>query len=250
MVKVSLCFVLLYCISGGIFAATPLRVVTELSPPHQTMQNGQVAGLSTALVKAVLTEAKLDAQIEMYPWARSLRIARSRPNVLIYNIARTAERETEFHWIGTVAAYQFGFVALSHRNDIKIAKLQDAKALTIAVQRDDLSANFLMNNGFVLGQQLVLAADITESWQLLLNGKVDLVIDDPAALADMAARLTLAESNIRFVYAIPELAQQTWLAANIQTPAELVTQLKLAHRKVATTALYQQVMSSTYHLQQ
>mgnify|MGYP006171837607 CR=1 FL=1 len=26
-------------------------------------------------------------------------------------------------------------------------------------------------------QQLVLAADITESWQLLLNGKVDLVID-------------------------------------------------------------------------
>ncbi|WP_240223367.1 substrate-binding periplasmic protein [Rheinheimera hassiensis] len=238
---------LLFCINGAIFAATPLRVVTELSPPHQTMQNGEVAGLSTALVKAVLTEAKLETQIEMYPWARSLRIARSRPNVLIYNMARTAQREAEFHWIGTVAAYHFGFVALSHRTDITIERLQDAKTLTIAVQRDDLSANFLMNNGFAIGQQLVLAADITESWQLLINGKVDLVIDDPAALADMAASLKLPQEYIRFVYAIPELAQQTWLAANIQTSAELVTRLKQAHHKVAATALYQQVMSSTYH---
>lgn len=250
MVKASLCFTLLFCLSGALFAAAPLRVVTELSPPHQTMHNGDVAGLSTALVKAVLTEANLDTQIEMYPWARSLRIARSQPNVLIYNIARTAPREAEFHWIGTVAAYQFGFVALKHRNDIRIEKLQDASAFTIAVQRDDLSANFLMDNGFKLGQQLVLAADITESWQLLINGKVDLVIDDQAALADMAASLELPESYIHFVYAIPELAQQTWLAANIQTPAELVTKLKLAHDKVATTTLYHQVMTSTYHPQQ
>ncbi|HEY0921473.1 transporter substrate-binding domain-containing protein [Rheinheimera pacifica] len=247
MVKLRLCFVLLYGMSGAIFAATPLRVVTELSPPHQTMQHGEVAGLSTALVRAVLTEAELETKIEMYPWARSLRIARSRPNVLIYNMARTAEREAEFHWIGTVAAYQLGFVALNHRNDIKIEKLQDAKIFTIAVQRDDLSANFLMNNGFALGQQLVLAADITESWQLLLNGKVDLVIDDPVALADMAASLKLPEKYIRFVYAVPELAQQTWLAANIQTSPELVTRLKQAHHKVAATALYQQVMSSSYH---
>lgn len=219
MVKLKLCVVLLVSISGVIIAA-PLRVVTELSPPHQTIQHGEVAGLSTALVRAILAEAKLEAKIEMYPWARALRIARNEPNVLIYNMARTAEREAGFHWIGTVAAYQLGFVALSHRSDIKIENLQDAKTFTIAVQRDDLSANFLMNNGFTLGQQLVLAADITESWQLLLNGKVDLVIDDPVALQDMAANLELPEKYVHFVYAVPELAQQTWLAASIQTSPE------------------------------
>lgn len=245
MLKRWCCLLWLSC---SALAQPPVRVVTELSPPHQTLQGGEVAGLSTSLVRAVLTEAQLEATIEMYPWARSLHIARAQPNVLIYNIARTAEREAQFHWIGPVAAYEFGFVALRHRQDIRIDSLESAKLYSIAVQRDDLSANFLMDQGFTPGQQLVLAADIIESWQLLLNGKVDLVIDDPVALAGMTATLALPESTVRFVYAIPQLAQQTWLAASIQTSPLLVKQLQQAHTKVAETSLYQQVMSSGYRI--
>ena len=203
-------------------AQEALRVVTELSPPHQTLVNGEVSGISTELVRAVLAEAGVSAQIELYPWARAFRIARSRPNILIYNMARTAEREQQFRWIGTVAAYQLGFVSLSHRSDIKISSVADAKQYTVAVQRDDLSANFLINNGFVPDVQLVQVADIAESWQLLLNGKVDLVIDDPVALNGMVATLGLRRRDVNFIYAIPELEQQTWLAASIATPELLV----------------------------
>lgn len=227
-------------------AQEPLRVVTELSPPHQTLVNGEVAGISTDLVRAVLAEADISAQIELYPWARAFRIASSRPNILIYNMARTPERENAFQWIGTVAAYQLGFVGLTHRSDIKIASVEDARQYTIAVQRDDLSADFLINNGFVPGVQLVLVADIAESWQLLLNGKVDLVIDDPVALNGMVAALGLRLRDVNFIYAIPQLEQQTWLAASIDTPQRLVEQLQMAHSKVAQTVRYQQVMSSSY----
>lgn len=233
-----------FCSSA--WAQEPLRVVTELSPPHQTLVNGEVSGISTELVRAVLAEAGVSAQIELYPWARAFRIARSRPNILIYNMARTAEREQEFRWIGTVAAYQLGFVSLSHRSDIKISSVADAKQYTVAVQRDDLSANFLINNGFVPDVQLVQVADIAESWQLLLNGKVDLVIDDPVALNGMVATLGLRRRDVNFIYAIPELEQQTWLAASIATPELLVKQLQAAHSKVAQTVRYQQVMSSSY----
>lgn len=227
-------------------AQEPLRVVTELSPPHQTLVNGEVAGISTDLVRAVLAEADISAQIELYPWARAFRIASSRPNILIYNMARTPERENAFQWIGTVAAYQLGFVGLTHRSDIIIASVDDARQYTIAVQRDDLSADFLINNGFVPGVQLVLVADIAESWQLLLNGKVDLVIDDPVALNGMVAALGLRLRDVNFIYAIPQLEQQTWLAASINTPQRLVEQLQMAHSKVAQTVRYQQVMSSSY----
>lgn len=233
-------------ISVGLAAQSPLRVVTELSPPHQTLQQGEVAGLSTELVKDILASAGLAVSIELYPWARSFRIAKSQPNVLIYNMARTAEREAQFHWIGTVAAYQLGFVALSHRRDIQINSLADAKRYSVAVQRDDISADFLMSNGFKRGGALVFAADITESWQLLLNGKVDLVIDDPVALTDMATVLGIANQDVRFIYAIPELAQHTWLAASLQTPRELVTRLQQAHSQIAKTERYKQIMSSDY----
>lgn len=234
------------CLSCSVAANASLRVVTELSPPHQTLVAGEIAGLSTELVRATLAKAGVTAQIEVYPWARSFRIAQSRPDVLIYNMARTAEREAQFHWIGTVAAYQLGFVALSHRDDIRIKALSDAVGYTIAVQRDDLAANFLMQNGFSTGQQLVLAADITESWQLLLNGKVDLVVDDAVAFTAMAETLALPYKYLRFVYAIPELAQHTWLAASLETSPELVKRLQQAHSEVATTEYYQKVMSSGY----
>lgn len=234
----------LFCCSAT--AQEALRVVTELSPPHQTLVDGKVAGISTELVQAILAEAGYGAQIELYPWARAFRIARNQPNVLIYNMARTTERETEFQWIGTVAAYQLGFVGLAHRSDIKLSSVEDAKRYTVAVQRDDLSADFLIDNGFVPGVQLVLVADIAESWQLLLNGKVDLVIDDPVALNGMLAALGLRKRDVNFIYAIPQLEQQTWLAASLTTSQNVVKQLQSAHSKVAQTVRYQQVMSSSY----
>ncbi|MBZ9612067.1 substrate-binding periplasmic protein [Rheinheimera maricola] len=223
-----------------------MRVVTELSPPHQTLVQGEVSGLSTELVKDVLAAAGLAGKFELYPWARSFRIARSQPNVLIYNMARTTEREAQFHWIGTVAAYQLGFVALSHRDDIQINTVTDAIHYTVAVQRDDISADFLMKNGFKKGMQLVLAADITESWQLLFNGKVDLVIDDPVALTGMAMQLGVANQDVRFVYGITELEQHTWLAASLQTPPELIERLQQAHSQIAKTERYRRIMASDY----
>lgn len=227
-------------------ASVPLRVVTELSPPHQTLVNGEVAGLSTILVQQILREAGLSARIEIFPWARAFRLASSQPNTLIYNMARTEERENQFYWIGTVAAYQLGFVALAHRQDITIQSLQDARPYSIAIQRDDLSANFLLQHGFVVGTELVVAADIIESWQLLVHGKVDLVIDDPVALTEMAKLLAISVEQLRFVYAIPELAQHTWLAASLQTAPQLIMQLQQAHAVVAKTDFYQQVMLSRY----
>ena len=237
---------LCFSLSASAHAAEPLRVVLEISPPHQTLENGKVGGLTTTVVEAMLQHAGLTPVYEVYPWARAFRIAATTPDVLIYNMARTPERENSFHWIGTVAVYQLGFVALAHRQDITIQSLQDARPYSIAIQRDDLSANFLLQHGFLVGTELVVAADIIESWQLLVHGKVDLVIDDPVALTEMAKLLAISVEQLRFVYAIPELAQHTWLAASLQTAPQLIMQLQQAHAVVAKTDFYQQVMLSRY----
>ena len=46
----------------------PLRVVLEISPPHQTWQQGEVGGLTTILVRQLLTELQLSPVFEVYPW--------------------------------------------------------------------------------------------------------------------------------------------------------------------------------------
>lgn len=229
----------------GVEAAS-LRIVTELSPPHQTVENGRVAGVSTQIVEATLQQAGLQSRIEVYPWARAFYIATSVPNVLIYNIARTAERENEFHWIGPVANYRLGLVRLAERTDLAPNHLQDLGSAVIAVQRDDFSYHWLKQQGMRVGKELQLSADILESWRLLLKGKVDYVIDDEAALRLMERQLAQPQGSTRFVLAIPQLEQKTYLAASKDTDPALVKKLQQAHLQVQTTALYQNVMAGRF----
>jgi polar amino acid transport system substrate-binding protein len=214
-----------------LFAHDSVTVVTELSPPHQTFENGQIAGTSTNIVRHVLEASKVDAEFKIYPWARAFNIAKSKPNTLIYNIARTPEREKLFHWIGQVASYQFGFVKLSSREDISIQSIEQAKQYTIAVQRDDVSSNWLFENGFSEHMHKIITADIASSWDLLIKGKVDLIIDDPNLFETMQTKLGLKEKAVTLAYPITALNQSTWLAINIHSSEDLVARLMKAFQE-------------------
>lgn len=230
-------FTLIFASALGILFSTNLvlandtvKVVTELSPPHQTFENGKVSGTSTDIVRRVLDASKIQALIKIYPWARAFNIAQSTPNTLIYNMARTPAREKQFHWIGKVASYQFSFVKLTSRTDINIRSLGQAKQYTIAVQRDDIASLWLLQKGFSEQQNKIVTSDIQNSWDLLLNGKVDLIIDDPQLFKTMQAKLGLKDNIVDVAYPLSELDQDTWLAINIDSSADLVSRLKTAYQ--------------------
>lgn len=223
--------------------AEAIRVVLEVSPPHQTYDQQQVGGLTTDVVRELLSQAKLTGNFEVFPWARAFNIAKTTPNVLIYNIARTPEREHDFVWIGPVARYKFGFVKLARRSDIKLHTVDDAKSFIVGSQRDDFSADWLAARGFVASGSLQLQPDIVETWRLLVNGKIDLLIDDPHAVDDMLQRFQLRREDIEFSLFIPELAQMTWIALAKDSDPTLVKRLKQAHEKVVQGEAYRRVMA-------
>ncbi|MBN8445069.1 MAG: transporter substrate-binding domain-containing protein [Gammaproteobacteria bacterium] len=222
--------------------AAPLRVVMEVSPPHQTNEQGVPGGLTTAVVQEMLAHARLTSNIEVYPWARAYKIASTTPDVLIYNMARTSERENNFIWIGEVASYRFGFVKLKNRDDVQIRNLADAKNYVAGTQRDDFSADWLRSQGFTLGKQLTLQPDIEETWRYLVSGKIDILIDDPYAVEDMLSKFQLQRKDIEFVYYIPALQQTTWIAIHKDSSPELVEKLKAGYQYARQTAAFARVM--------
>lgn len=234
------------CALAALAEVPALRVVTELSPPHQTMKEGKVGGVSTQIVLATLQQARVESRIEVYPWARAFYIASSTPNVLIYNMARTPEREQEFHWIGPVANYRLGLVRLTERTDLQPNHIKDLGSAVIAVQRGDFATLYLQQQGMRIGKELQLSADILESWRLLMKGKVDYVIDDKAALALMERQLSQPEGSTRFVLAIPALEQWTYLAASKGTDPQVVKKLQQAHLQVQKSQLYKNVMAGRF----
>lgn len=223
--------------------AEAIRVVLEVSPPHQTYDQQQVGGLTTDVVRELLSQAKLTGDFEVFPWARAFNIAKTTPNVLIYNMARTPERENDFVWIGPVARYKFGFVKLADRKDIQLHSVTDAKKFVVGTQRDDFTADWLTAQGFARQGALQLQPDIIETWRMLVNGKIDLLIDDPHAVDDMLQRFQLRRNDIEFSLFIPELAQTTWIALAKNSDPELVKRLQQAHEKVVQGEAYRRVMA-------
>jgi polar amino acid transport system substrate-binding protein len=223
-------------------AAQPLRVVLEVSPPHQTLDNGKVGGLTTAVVAELLQQAGLSASFEVYPWARAFKIAATTPDVLIYNMARTPEREAQFEWIGIVTRYKFGLLKLSQREDIQVSQLADIKHYVVGAQREDFSAEWLKDAAKQPPEKLELQPDVIETWRLLVNGKLDLMIDDPQAIDDMLHQHQLERSDIEFVLFPPELEQQTWIALKKGSSPELVQRLRRAYKQVRGGSAYQQAM--------
>ena len=222
--------------------AENLRVVLEVSPPHQTYENGKVAGLTTAVVELMLQQAKLTPKYEVYPWARAFRLAAATPDVLIYNMARTPEREQQFEWIGIVGSYKFGFLKLAARQDILVQTLNDVHRYVVGAQRDDFSAEWLRTVAQQPAEQLQLQPDVIETWRLLVNRKLDLMIDDPSAIEDMLVKHKLKSKDIEFVLFIPELEQKTWIALKKGSDPKLVQRLRAAYQQVESSAELKKVM--------
>jgi polar amino acid transport system substrate-binding protein len=226
---------LCFSLSASAHAAEPLRVVLEVSPPHQTLDNGKVGGLTTTVVEAMLQHAGLTPVYEVYPWARAFRIAATTPDVLIYNMARTPDREAQFEWIGIVNSYKFGFVKLRERKDIKVSQLADIKHYVIGAQRDDFSAEWLRDVAKQPPNKLELQPDVIETWRMLVNGKLELMIDDPQAIDDMLVKYNLARSDVEFVIFPKELEQQTWIALKKGSDPKLVQRLRAAYQQVESS---------------
>ncbi|WP_105201236.1 MULTISPECIES: substrate-binding periplasmic protein [unclassified Pseudoalteromonas] len=237
-----LCF-LCALLSFNSAADDTVQVVTELSPPNQILINDNIGGSSTDIVRHVLSEANVDADINIYPWARAFYLAKKQANTLIYSLAKTPEREPLFHWLGKVAYFRLGFVSLSSSKHINIKQLEDARAYRIAVQRDDISALFFVKRGFTVLQ----TTDIKHSYRLLLSGKVDLIIDDPNYVGAMAQQFNLPASHLRFISAIEELSVYGYLAANKDMDATTVANIKEAFAAIEDTTWYQQKLRNPYH---
>jgi len=222
----------------------PLRVVTEHWPPFNHQENGEVVGLSSEIVRATLERAGLNYQIEVLPWARAYRRASQTPNTLIYTIARTAEREAQFKWIGPFAERRIHLFKLKTRQDIQISRFEDLKAYRIAIYYEDATHQELLKLGFP-PEQLALITAENSNTLMLARGRVDLIPGNAFSLAHQ-----LEEPDMQGILNYQEL-EKAWLlfdqggyymAFNRETPDELVERVRQAFVQLEREGRIQQLI--------
>lgn len=212
------------------FSASPqVRVVTEHWPPYNYLdEHGNVTGIATNKLEWVLTNLNLDANIEVFHWAKAMQLAEFEKNVFIFSIYRTPDREARFQWIcpllekRSIAMYR-----LTERVDIDINQVQDAKNYRTSVIRNDLSMDMLVKAGFMEGEHYELSIDEETNVRKLIHGRIDLIIQEEHSLRFRLAELGIDFSHVVRVQSLGNAEKyDCCIATSLQTDKALVEQVR------------------------
>src|SRR5471030_1852030 len=120
-----------------------MTAVTEEFRPMNYTENGVVRGYTSDIARTLLERAHIGYSLASYPWARAYQMAHRQPDVLIFSIVRTPEREKLFQWIAPVAKRRAYIYKLATRGDIELRSPDDLFKYVTASDRDDASSSQL-----------------------------------------------------------------------------------------------------------
>jgi polar amino acid transport system substrate-binding protein len=225
-------------------SSNALVAVTEEWPPYQfTAANGDAAGLNVEIVRAVLAEAGLKAQIKIYPWARTFSLGENRPNTLIFSLARSHERENAFIWIGELMRRNDWFYRANGRESVSPTTLDDIKACcTICVVRKDIVEEDLKRLGFTPGRHYIVVSDFSDCMRLVENGSVPLLVDSPQDLTWSLKQVHGMSAGFQPIMPLPNAEQEPFfLAASLGTSPDTVARLRSALQTLQQKGALEQI---------
>lgn len=158
-----------------------LEVVTEDWPPF-IIKGEEVSGVVTKNIREILAKTDIKYSINIYPWARSFHLAKSNPNILIYSILRTKQREAKFNWICPIYKSTSIHAYKLTSNEININSLESIRTGVVGVMRGDHGYSFLVQEGFKEGVNLDLSSNEEINLKKLITGRVDVVIQAKESL--------------------------------------------------------------------
>ncbi|SEA02077.1 substrate-binding periplasmic protein [Alkalimonas amylolytica] len=167
-----------------------LRILTEHNPPGQYLTDeGKLAGVTVALIRQLQQRLNEPADIELLPWARAFAIARQDAHIALFETARTAEREHWFQWVGPLKYVQTAIYGRADRLGANPLDTGLNAGLIACEYRYSLHVDLLQHHGYVEGKNLVLTLNHGDCFQMLLRGRVDLVVLHDAVVAEREKQL-------------------------------------------------------------
>ncbi|MCP3955286.1 MAG: transporter substrate-binding domain-containing protein [Desulfobacterales bacterium] len=222
--------------------AQPIQIVTEEFPPYNYTLDGKVTGLSTEVVQAVVVLLDIPSDINVYPWARAYIIAQQDPNTLIFSIARSADREHLFQWVGPVAPVQTCLFALKERSDIQFNSLEEARQYYIITQLKGRTAQRLVKLGFVEGKNLFSTISVSGAFLMLRSGRGDLLGYPELVMYHAIKKTDLKpEKTVRKVYCFSEVSE-LYAAFSLQTSPEVVKAFQNGLATIKENGTYQKIL--------
>jgi polar amino acid transport system substrate-binding protein len=199
---------------GGLLGARPLVIYTEISPPDQFLgPDGQLTGFGTEVVRGLQKRVGNTDPIEVVPWIRGYKEIQEQPNVVLFSMARSKEREPLFGWVGPIRETSYSFYALAD-SKIVVKSLEEARNLNlIGVYKEDARDQYLTKKGFT---NLDRSINNLTTVKKLMAGRIDCMVGTPDIGEEIRAA-GLKPEDVREVFQF--LKVQLYIAFSKATPA-------------------------------
>lgn len=215
-------------------AVENLAVLATERKPYSYIEDGEIQGSATLLIKATLDDAKIPYTLDLLPVPRAYANASNDPDTFIYPLLRTPNREDLFKWVLplsksiTVYAYK-----LNERSDLVIDTLDDLREHSIGTTRNDASHQFLVSNGFTEEDSLDLAKKPSNHFKKLRSGRIDFMALSSKGFESVRKAEKIPQGEI--VPAYPLFEVTAYIAASIHTEDRVIEKAQAAFETLVRT---------------
>lgn len=199
--------------------------MTEDLPPFNFREDEKIVGISTEIVRHIFKHAGFamdHGDIQLYPWARAYHDAQVIPGTALFSVARTAEREELFCWVGPLLDVTIGIIA-KKQNHIKINDVADLAKYRIGSVRDGAPEQLLNKSGVPL-KNLERLALPEQSIRKLRAGRIDLFVFNVQTTQYLMLQLGIDPDDYETVFMLKK--PKLYLALHKDTERNLVNKLQ------------------------
>lgn len=221
-----------------------IDVVAEEFYPFQYQEGGKAKGTAVEIIKQVLADTNLTANIQFYPWSRALRIAESAPNTMILSITRNSKREDKFYWIGLIQRHElYLWVNKNHWKNQSFT-VKELQTLTIGVPRDGHQYQFLSSHPLFSDNPFSVVNTKEQAISMLAMNRIDAISGDPKLLRSRMSRIGLSPDLFKPIKHFPDKDTELFIAMSKNSNPELVQGIKQKYLKFSATEQFQQLIKN------
>ena len=216
-----------------------MDIMTENYPPFNYKdKKGNITGITTEIVREILSKIGEKDNIKIMPWARAYRDIQSKPNKVLFSMTRTKQREFMFKWVGPIADNSWVFYA-KNNSTIKINSLKDAKndRYKVGTYLDGANELHLKEQGFY---NLYSVPDDLLNVKKLIRGRIHLWAAGETQGLYKAKQLGIDPNKLKKVFKIKDT--KLYIAFSRTTPDSVINFWRNELNMMKKDGRYQAIM--------
>lgn len=197
--------------------AQELQIMTENWPPISFGNDTKAEGMAVEVVKAIQAKTGNTQVIQVLPFARGYKALLEEPNVLLFTVGRSDEREKLMHLLGPVAVSEITLYTRKG-NAANLQHQGDAiRKMKVGAYRSSIFADTARKKGFF---NLELAVSPLVIANMLMGKRFDLWVEGSVVVPSILKDIGYSIDDVEPVMVLDTL--ELYLAFSAKTPASTI----------------------------